>query len=51
MKEIKEDNEFFSGVNEKDVDDEGFAEVKKKKNKKHHKKYDDDDDEDKKEEK
>ena len=33
LKEIKEENEFFAGVNEKDVDEEGFAEVKKKKNK------------------
>ena len=37
-KEIKEENEFFAGVDEKDVDEEGFAEVKKKKPKKHHKK-------------
>ena len=35
---IIEDNEFFSGVNEKDADEEGFVEVKKKKNKKHTKK-------------
>ena len=37
-KEIKEENEFFAGVDEKDIDEEGFAEVKKKKPKKHHKK-------------
>ena len=37
LKEIKEENEFFAGVDEKDVDEEGFAEVKKKKNKKSHK--------------
>ena len=37
-KKINEENEFFSGVDEKDVDEEGFAEVKKKKNKKSHKK-------------
>ena len=38
MKEIKEDNEFFAGVDEKDVDEEGFVEVKKtKKNKKNKK--------------
>ena len=37
-KEIKEENEFFAGVDEKNVDDEGFSEVKKKKSKKHHKK-------------
>ena len=53
-KEIKEENEFFAGVDEKNVDDEGFSEVKKKKSKKHHKKNkknenEDDDDEDKKE--
>ena len=38
MKEIKEENEFFAGVDEKDIDEEGFTEVKNKKNKKHHKK-------------
>ena len=51
MKEIKEENEFFAGVDEKNVDEEGFSEVKKKKSKKHHKKnkknkneeYDDED--------
>ena len=37
IKEIKEENEFFAGVDEKNVDEEGFAEVKKKKNKKSHK--------------
>ena len=37
-KKINEENEFFAGVDEKDVDEEGFAEVKKKKNKKNHKK-------------
>ena len=37
-KEIKEENEFFAGVDEKDIDEKGFAEVKKKKPKKHHKK-------------
>ena len=37
-KEIKAENEFFAGVDEKDIDEEGFAEVKKKKPKKHHKK-------------
>jgi len=37
-KEIKEENEFFAGVDEKDIDEEGFTEVKKKKPKKHHKK-------------
>ena len=37
-KEKKEENEFFAGVDEKDIDEEGFAEVKKKKPKKHHKK-------------
>ena len=37
-KAIKEENEFFAGVDEKDIDEEGFAEVKKKKPKKHHKK-------------
>ena len=37
-KKINEENEFFAGVDEKDVDEEGFAEVKKKKNKKSHKK-------------
>ena len=43
---IIEENEFFSGVNEKDADEEGFVEVKKKKNKKHKKnKNDDKDDE------
>ena len=36
-KKINEENEFFAGVDEKDVDEEGFAEVKKKKNKKSHK--------------
>ena len=36
-KKINEENEFFAGVDEKDVDEEGFAEVKKKKNKKNHK--------------
>jgi len=46
MKKINEENEFFAGVNEKDVDEEGFAEVKKKKNKKSHKnKKNDDEDE------
>ena len=54
MKEIKEENEFFAGVDEKNVDDEGFSEVKKKKSKKHHKKNkknenEEDDDEDEKE--
>ena len=54
MKEIKEENEFFAGVDEKNVDEEGFSEVKKKKSKKHHKKNkknenEEDDDEDKKE--
>ena len=54
MKEIKEENEFFAGVDEKNVDDEGFSEVKKKKSKKHHKKNkknenEGDDDEDEKE--
>ena len=53
-KEIKEENEFFAGVDEKDIDEEGFAEVKKKKPKKHHKKNkknenEGDDDEDEKE--
>ena len=53
IKEIKEENEFFAGVDEKNVDEEGFSEVKKKKSKKHHKKNkknenEDDDDEDKK---
>jgi len=42
MKKINEENEFFAGVNEKDVDEEGFAEVKKKKNKKSHKNKDED---------
>ena len=37
MKKINEENEFFAGVDEKDIDEEGFAEVKKKKNKKSHK--------------
>ena len=45
MKEIKEDNEFFAGVDEKDVDEEGFVEVKKtKKNKKNKKNKDDEED-------
>ena len=42
-KKINEENEFFAGVDEKDVDDEGFAEVKKKKNKKNHKNKKNDD--------
>ena len=42
---IIEENHFFSGVNEKDADEEGFVEVKKKKNKKKHKNDDDIDDE------
>ena len=41
-KKINEENEFFAGVDEKDVDEEGFAEVKKKKNKKNHKNDDKD---------
>ena len=41
---IIEENEFFSGVNEKDADEEGFVEVKKKKNKKHKKNKNDDED-------
>ena len=54
IKEIKEENEFFAGVDEKNVDEEGFSEVKKKKSKKHHKKNkknknEEDDDEDEKE--
>ena len=45
MKEIKEDNEFFAGVDEKDADEEGFVEVKKtKKNKKNKKNKDDEED-------
>ena len=48
-KVIMEENEFFSGVNEKEADEEGFVEVKKKKNKKHNKKNTDDDKDDKKE--
>ena len=45
MKEIKEDNEFFAGVDEKDVDEEGFVEVKKtKKNKKNKKNKDEEED-------
>lgn len=54
MKIINEENEFFAGVDEKDVDEEGFAEVKKKKNKKSHKNkkiQDEDNEEDKKENK
>ena len=43
---IIEENEFFSGVNEKDADEEGFVEVKKKKNKKHKKNKNDDNDKD-----
>ena len=43
---IIEENEFFSGVNEKDADEEGFVEVKKKKNKKHNKKNKNDDKDD-----
>ena len=42
-KKINEENEFFAGVDEKDVDEEGFAEVKKKKNKKSHKNKKNDD--------
>ena len=42
-KKINEENEFFAGVDEKDVDEEGFAEVKKKKNKKGHKNKKNDD--------
>ena len=42
-KKINEENEFFAGVDEKDVDEEGFAEVKKKKNKKNHKNKKNDD--------
>jgi hypothetical protein len=42
-KKINEENEFFAGVYEKDVDEEGFAEVKKKKNKKNHKNKKNDD--------
>ena len=41
-KKINEENEFFAGVDEKDVDEDGFAEVKKKKNKKNHKNDDKD---------
>ena len=54
LKDIKEENEFFAGVDEKDVDEEGFAEVKKKKKKKHNKYKnidDEENEEDKKEEK
>ena len=47
---IIEENEFFSGVNEKDADEEGFVEVKKKKNKKHKKNKNDDNDKDNEEE-
>ena len=54
LKDIKEENEFFAGVDEKDVDEEGFAEVKKIKKKKHKKNKnidDEENEEDKKEEK